>query len=88
MFGKQLEALAAAHPAVQVHHFITRDGNAPAGMARGRVSAEQIVRAVGDAHDPEYFICGSISFVRDLWRGLKAAGVSEDRLYTEAFFSH
>jgi ferredoxin-NADP reductase len=88
VFRDALDSLAAANPAVAVHHFITRENDLPAGMTRGRISAEAVVHEIGDAPDPEFFICGSIEFVRDLWRGLKSAGISEDRLYTEAFFSH
>lgn len=88
VFGDLLGDLAAAHSAVEVQHFITREENLPVGVTRGRISADTIMGAVGNAPDPEFFICGSISFVRDMWRGLKAAGISEDRLYTEAFFSH
>ncbi len=88
VFRDELDALAATHPNFTVHHFITREDLLPAGITRGRMSAEAIIREVGDAADPEYFMCGSIEFVRDFWRGLKAAGIAEDRLYTEAFFGH
>lgn len=88
VFDNMLNKLAAAHDTVEVHHFITREENLPAGVTRGRISADAVIKTVGDAPDPEFFICGSISFVRDMWCGLKSAGISEDRLYTEAFFSH
>ena len=87
-FHRDLDDLAKAHPNLTVHNFVTREDPLPAGMTHGRMSAETIIHEVGDAPDPEYFICGSIEFVRDLWRGLKTAGVPEDRLYTEAFFGH
>lgn len=88
VFAKTLEQLAAANPTVEVHRFITREEALSPDVSGGRISAEAVVRMAGDAPDPEFFICGSISFVRDLWRGLRAAGIGEDRLYTEAFFSH
>jgi ferredoxin-NADP reductase len=88
VFENELAQLVATHPNLTVHHFITREEKLPKGVIHDRMSAELIVREVGDAPDFEYFICGSIEFVRDLWRGLKAAGVPEDRLYTEAFFGH
>jgi ferredoxin-NADP reductase len=34
----------------------------------------------------EILICGSIQFTRDVWKGLKNTGLSEDIIYTEAFF--
>ena len=88
VFENELAQLVATHPNLTVHHFITREDPLPNGMTHGRMTADAIIREVGNAPDPEYFICGSIEFVRDLWRGLKAAGVPEERLYTEAFFGH
>jgi ferredoxin-NADP reductase len=88
VFKKELAELVAAHPNLTVHHFVTREKKIPAGVTQGRMSAEVIVREVGSAPDPEYFICGSIEFIRDLWRELKASDVPEDRLYTEAFYGH
>jgi len=38
--------------------------------------------------DKEFMICGSISFVRDMWKILVDFGISQDQIYTEAFFSH
>ncbi|HUD03170.1 MAG TPA: FAD-dependent oxidoreductase [Candidatus Paceibacterota bacterium] len=87
VFKKELDELAAKHKTFEVHHFITREENISAGMTKGRMSAEAILQAVGDAPEQEFFICGSISFVRDMWKGLKLAGVQEDNLYTEAFFA-
>lgn len=72
---------------VPTHQFVTRDAPTNISATFRRMDAQDILRE--KAHDnAEFFICGSISFVRDLWRGLKGAGVPEDRLYTEAFFSH
>jgi len=88
VFRNELDGLTAAHPNLTVRYFLTREDNLPPEVTKGRMSAETILREVGEIPDPEYFICGSIEFVRDLWRGLKAAGVLEDRLYTEAFFGH
>lgn len=33
-----------------------------------------------------YFICGSIGFVRDLWKELKENGISEDFIRVESFY--
>lgn len=88
VFSKTFDELAAAHENVEVRRFVTREDELPAGVTCGRMSAEAVARRAAEASDPEFFICGSISFVRDLWRGLRSAGVGEDRLYTEAFFSH
>ena len=52
----------------------------------GRIPVSEIVSNGKRVPDPEFFICGSISFVRDYWRGLKAEGVTDEQIYTEAFF--
>lgn len=88
VFGGLLDTLAAAYPAVQIRHFITKEEHLPDGVVRGRITAEAVMQAIEEVPDPEFFICGSISFVRDIWRDLRSAGINEDRLYTEAFFSH
>jgi nitric oxide dioxygenase len=35
----------------------------------------------------DYFICGSIQFVDDFWGLLRSEGVSDNNIYTEAFFT-
>lgn len=87
VFREELGKLAAKHKTFEVRHFITREDAVPEGATKGRMSAETILQAVGDASAQEFFICGSISFVRDVWKGLKLAGIPEELLYTEAFFA-
>ncbi len=80
--------LLTSLPAVTVIHFITREMSVPQEMRCGRMSAASLLETIGEAPNPEFLICGSISFVRDLWRELQKAGVAEECIYTEAFFSH
>lgn len=63
-------------------------------MLHGRMSANIILEKLKDVStniteitECEFLLCGSIPFVRDLWRDLKNAGISEEAIYTEAFFS-
>ncbi len=72
---------------VPTHQFVTREATTNISATLRRMDARDIL-GVKAPDGAEFFICGSISFVRDLWRGLKGAGVPEDRIYTEAFFSH
>ncbi len=88
IFATTLHTLQSAYENLSVTHFITREERIPKEMRRGRISAPVILETVGDISDSEFLLCGSISFVRDLWRGLRNGGVAEERLYTEAFFSH
>lgn len=72
---------------VPLHQFITREPGSRIDATYRRMAAEDIL-STATADTAEYLICGSISFVRDMWRNLRSAGISEDRLYTEALFSH
>ncbi|MDE2079389.1 MAG: hypothetical protein KGI73_03320 [Patescibacteria group bacterium] len=72
----------------RVQYFVTREVAAPRGMASGRMSATALAAAAEGDATAEFMLCGSIPFVRDLWRGLRAEGIDEGRIYTEAFFSH
>lgn len=63
-------------------HHITREADVPAGMRKGRIVPAECL-AVNDAR---YMICGSVSFVRDMWQGLTAGGVVPEHIVTEAFF--
>lgn len=87
IFKKELDDLQAAHATMHIAHYITR-GEAPGAMVRSRIVARYILEMIGAVKNPEFFLCGSIGFVRDQWRDLKNSGVPEDAIYTEAFFSH
>lgn len=54
---------------------------------RGRISVDRVAHLHKDEPNAEYLMCGSIPFVRDMWKGLRGHGILEERLYTEAFFS-
>ena len=87
IFKKMLDELQAANANVRVFHFLTRE-DAAAPMQSGRIRAHRILAQLKNEKNLEFMLCGSIAFVRDLWRDLRAAGITEDAIYTEAFFSH
>ena len=87
IFKKMLDELQAANANVRVFHFLTRE-DATASMQSGRIRAHRILAQLKNEKNLEFMLCGSIAFVRDLWRDLRAAGITEDAIYTEAFFSH
>ncbi len=72
---------------LSTHYFVTRDTVSSPRITSRRMGAEDIVDNCR-SELAEFFICGSIPFVRDLWHGLKNRGIAEDKIYTEAFFSH
>lgn len=86
-FKKELDELVASRLQCKVHHFITREQVTLPEVTYARIDGKRIVDVFSDKA-AEFFICGSIGFTRDIWRGLRARGISEEVLYTEAFFSH
>ncbi|MEX2013913.1 MAG: FAD-dependent oxidoreductase [Parcubacteria group bacterium] len=89
IFQKELTDLKDKLSHLSVSYFVTRESKSsiPAAFGR-RVVADDILSQAVDVENTEFLMCGSIPFTRDMWRALRHAGVSEDRMYTEAFFSH
>ena len=87
IFKKTLDELGEDNKNIKVFHFLTRE-KADAPVINGRINAKIILGSLGGEQPAEFLLCGSIPFVRDLWRDLRAAGVPEENIYTEAFFSH
>ena len=68
----------------KVTHYISRQADTI--YHRGRMEIEHIVEeAEEDAH---YLICGSVDFVRDIFRQLESNGISRKKISTEIFFEH
>ncbi len=87
VFKKTLDELQETDRNLRVQNFITRE-HAEHPMIKGRITAKRIVESLDNTQPAEFLLCGSISFVRDLWRELRAEGIPEETIYTEAFFSH
>lgn len=88
IFKKELSELEAKFKNFKTQHYITQEDKVTKPMIKGRVNVEKSIKKNTHSSKNEYFICGSISFVRDIWNRLRDCGVSEDYIYTEAFFSH
>ena len=83
-FTDKLSAREAAHDGVSLHHYITRQKNVPASMHKGRINLDACLEAAENG--AAYLVCGSASFVRDMWRGLVDRGVDGGSISTETFF--
>lgn len=79
----ELSKTANGRFVIQYHITQEDDGS---DACHGRILASEIMKHGKQAPNPEFFICGSISFVRDYWRALKTEGISDEQIYTEAFF--
>ncbi len=86
IFKNELNELVEKYPnTLNVNYYITQE-NVEGVMKNGRISIADIIEQSKNLSDPEFFLCGSIAFVRDYWRGLKDGGIPEISIYTEAFF--
>jgi len=92
IFRDEFAVLEKRFPNLKVFRYVTRDKVANVGIIHERLKIEDIIgttdKAKLDIHTREFLICGSINFVGELWKGLRKAGVPEDVIYTESFFSH
>ena len=85
-FLGELEALAASWPGLRLIPAFTRERSPGPPAERRRI--DQAMLRGRDALLPgcSYFMCGSISFVNDMWKLLGEAGVPESHLFTEAYY--
>lgn len=56
------------------------------GCEIGRIDSEAIKKQINDYSERSFYLCGSISFVNDMWKILGVLGVAEEQIFTEAFF--
>ncbi len=86
IFKNEWEDIIMKYPETfRVNHYITQE-HVEGGIKSGRIPVSDIIEQSKNLSDPEFFLCGSITFVRDYWRGLKDGGIPEISIYTEAFF--
>ena len=65
-------------------YFVTQENAYIDTVTQRRINENDLSHFLSD--DNEFFICGSIPFVRDVWKMLKSEGVSDMSIYTESFF--
>lgn len=83
-FHDELAVADRRHAGFAVTHHITRQADVPEGVRVGRINLEECLRVAAD--DAAYLLCGSVEFVRDMWRQLVEGGVAAERISTETFF--
>lgn len=72
--------------ATESHQFITRESGTDPAIQYRRMFPQDVFNGLRAPLHTEIMLCGSIGFVRDMWRGLRASGVPEQHMCTEAFF--
>lgn len=84
VFYDELEKLKSENKIKQVINFLTQEN--VTGFESGRISVEVIKKQVADYKNQNYYLCGSIGFVNSMWKMIGDLGVSEESIFTEAFF--
>lgn len=69
---------------LMLHHHITRQKHVQPNYALGRLCIDECLQKAED--EARFLVCGSVGFVRDMWRGLTEHGVAPGRISTETFF--
>lgn len=95
LFKKEFDKLESSHPNFKAFYFITKEPAPRKGTLPGRMDSNDILGKplsrcgyMKSYENHEFLICGSISFVRDIWKSLRSSKIPEIAMYTEAFFSH
>lgn len=88
VFRKEFDELSRKYTNFKTIFFVTRDKSSNPSDFDRRIEVGDLVGNNGDVKAKEFFICGSIPFVRDMWKGLCQRGIPEENICTEAFFSH
>ncbi|WP_345815944.1 pyridoxamine 5'-phosphate oxidase family protein [Paraburkholderia sp. PREW-6R] len=82
-FGLRLEELASRHANLSLHLF-NSDGDPDSPHLRGRVDIAALKRLL-PFDDYDFYLCGPDAFMHDLYEGLRALNVADDRIRFEAF---
>lgn len=86
VFKNEFEEIQKIYPNIVVKNYTTKQDIDEGVMKKGRINVSDILEETKEIKDKEFLLCGSISFVRDFWKGLKEVGIPEETIYTEAFF--
>jgi ferredoxin-NADP reductase len=82
IFKEELDKLSNKFSNFKIKYFITRQNISNKEINNRRIELSDIL--ISNKYD--YFICGSIAFVRDFWTIIKKSGIDDMNIYTESFF--
>jgi ferredoxin-NADP reductase len=83
-FSAHLKDVAARYPSVSMHLFDSAASEPVEGISQGRVDIGALKRAL-PFDDYDFYLCGPEQFMRDLYEGLRALNVADERIRFEAF---
>ncbi len=85
-FKSELDNLATLNSNFEVFYYLTREDGANQNYHYGRFAPAEIISQIDNLENSEIFLCGSMNFTKDLWSGLRDAGIPQHQIYTEGFF--
>lgn len=86
VFNDDLSQMEKDNANLKIVHCITQESVVDGLCEKSRINQEIVNKYAPASDDRHYYICGSISFVSDMWRLVKSVGVPEDNIYTESFY--
>jgi len=86
-FFGELNRLAEEKKIDKLVYFFTEDKSKHKFVEEyERISEKTLKKYLVSVGRKRYYVCGSIGFVRDVWKILKEYGVPEENIFTESFF--
>ena len=86
-FFDSLNELMSKNPNLKVVYCLTGEKTIDLKINEySRIDDNIISKYTSHLKEANYYICGSIGFVGDMWQILKSIHIEEDKIYTEAFF--
>jgi len=87
IFFNSLAKLTSDNPNLKVISCLTQEKTTdPVINESRRIDKTMIGKYTPHLSEVDYYICGSIGFVGDMWRTLKLMHIEEDKIFTEAFY--
>ncbi|WNC91870.1 pyridoxamine 5'-phosphate oxidase family protein [Paraburkholderia sp. FT54] len=83
-FSAQLKELAARDSALSLHLFDSVADGLAQGVSVGRVSIDALKRVL-PFDDYDFYLCGPVQFMRDLYEGLRGLNIADERIRFESF---
>jgi len=85
-FSAELNALEKKWDRLKIIYVLTRQPAPFVGCESKRIDADMIKKYARALDGKYYFICGSIGFVKDLWKELKKSGVKNENIKLESLY--
>lgn len=87
LFLNELKKIEKNNLFLKVINILTQENNkTPLVQEYSRIDEKMLKKYITSVDNKSYYVCGSVSFVNDIWKMLKKIGIKEDKIFTESFF--